>query len=323
MAWIEVHQGILRHRKIATLASELGVSRATAVGNMVSLWLWCVDNAPEGDLSGLVAPVLALGAEWDGNPQIFVDGLQKAGFVDIVEGGLRLHNWHDYVGRLIEARRHQADQKRLHREFYNDKATILAVKMRDGNHCRYCGTEVSWNDRKGRYGATYDFVDPDGLGTADNVVVACRACNAGKGQRTPEQAGYNLLEPNLQKSTNPDKSISATVPYRTVPLYIQTLQTIPGWEEKGEPHKEALVSWVRRKSYTEDELERSAIGLGKVQTKTLRGYSDLAKAFQDRLNKGYDADGRRPHGTVSTDPGKFDMEEAELTAARARRRAVS
>jgi hypothetical protein len=74
-----------------------------------------------------------------------------------------------------------------------DRGLCKAIQERDANLCRYCGIRVNWTDRKGAGGGTYDHVDPDGLNTLDNVVVACRRCNGRKKDRTPEQAGMRLL----------------------------------------------------------------------------------------------------------------------------------
>ena len=74
-----------------------------------------------------------------------------------------------------------------------DRDLCKRVQQRDANLCRYCGQRVNWTDRKGKLGGTYDHVDPDGINSLDNVVVACRACNGRKKDRTPEQAGMRLL----------------------------------------------------------------------------------------------------------------------------------
>lgn len=79
--------------------------------------------------------------------------------------------------------------KALHR----DRDLCRRIQERDANLCRYCGTRVNWVDRKGPAGGTYDHVDPDGPNRLENVVVACRRCNARKKDRTPEQAGMRLL----------------------------------------------------------------------------------------------------------------------------------
>ncbi len=70
--------------------------------------------------------------------------------------------------------------------------------------------------------------------------------------------------------------------------WLKLLREISGWDKRGEPHLGNMLAWVKRKQIQPHELESSAIGLGKVTTKILEGYGSLYKAFQDRINKGYD-----------------------------------
>ncbi|MGB9826054.1 MAG: HNH endonuclease, partial [Desulfofundulus sp.] len=202
----------------------LGVSLPAAVGHLHYLWWWALDYAQDGDLSRYEPEDIADAALWDGDVKAFVEALIRAGFLDQVNDKLLIHDWDDYAGRLLDQRQHAAQQKRRHRELYNNKALIQAIRERDKDRCRYCGRPVNWKDRKGPDGATYDYVDPNGPTSLENIVVACRACNAGKGQRTPEEAGYTLLPPPteyLQKSTQNQvniKSVSTlTLPNLTLP----------------------------------------------------------------------------------------------------------
>ncbi len=68
---------------------------------------------------------------------------------------------------------------------------------RDGHLCLYCGNSFCSQE------LTRDHIVPRAQGGADswkNVVAACKRCNHSKGNRTPEQAGIELLavpfEPN-------------------------------------------------------------------------------------------------------------------------------
>lgn len=61
---------------------------------------------------------------------------------------------------------------------------------RDHNMCLYCGQQHSYAD------LTRDHIVPRSLGGKDcweNVVAACKRCNHFKADRTPEQAGLELL----------------------------------------------------------------------------------------------------------------------------------
>lgn len=65
-----------------------------------------------------------------------------------------------------------------------------AILVRDGYTCQYCGQALP----AGRL--TIDHVLPQSRGGGwswGNLVAACPACNAAKGNRTPEEAGMALL----------------------------------------------------------------------------------------------------------------------------------
>lgn len=56
--------------------------------------------------------------------------------------------------------------------------------------CYFCGTPVSLNERAGRYYATRDHLMPksrSGSNGANNVVLACMACNAMKGNMSENE----------------------------------------------------------------------------------------------------------------------------------------
>lgn len=114
MAWIELHQGIFRHRKVFMLARELGINRMQAGAHLISLWLWALDNAPSGELAQLPADMIALGAEWEGDPQTFLPALITAGLVDAES--MALHDWYEYAGRLLERRQRETERVRKWRE---------------------------------------------------------------------------------------------------------------------------------------------------------------------------------------------------------------
>lgn len=72
---------------------------------------------------------------------------------------------------------------------------------RDNYHCMYCGTQHS------HVNLTRDHIVPRSKGGKDiweNVVAACHRCNHFKADRTPEEAGMELLaipfRPNISES---------------------------------------------------------------------------------------------------------------------------
>ena len=114
MAWIEVHQTLPSHRKIKALKRELKIKTPQAVGHMVMLWLWAVDNAPDGDLSRIDPDDIAEAAEWPKDGKAFVDAMIRAGFLD---DDMRLHDWGEFSGMLMEKReaKRASDRERQQR----------------------------------------------------------------------------------------------------------------------------------------------------------------------------------------------------------------
>lgn len=114
MAWIELHQSVIKHRKTLAVAEALGKPRQLIVGHLSELWCWAIDAAPEG--GPLSAQQLKEGAGWAGNAQRFADALCTAGYIDVTDCGYALHNWPDYAERLSQKRHANKVRQRKHRE---------------------------------------------------------------------------------------------------------------------------------------------------------------------------------------------------------------
>lgn len=110
MAWIESHQSLGGHPKTRKLAHLLGVSKPAAIGHLHCFWWWALDYAPEGDLSRYDALDVAIGAEWEGDPDTFQDAMITSGFIDA--DNMTIHDWHDYAGKLIERKKANAERMR-------------------------------------------------------------------------------------------------------------------------------------------------------------------------------------------------------------------
>jgi len=196
-AWIQSHQSLRDHPKTRRLARRDGVGGIRgAVGLLHCLWWWCLDYASDGDLSRYDAEDIAIACEWAGDPDTLVSMLVETGFLDD-NVCLQVHDWADYGGKWKEKRSANARRQQEMRAAYAD-GTIEAVRERDGDTCRYCGKTVSWTDKRGPDGATYDHVDPNGPTTPENLVVACRSCNSAKGPRSPSEAGMSLIQVGIK-----------------------------------------------------------------------------------------------------------------------------
>lgn len=104
MAWIESHQSLGTHRKLFDLMDALHMSDVALVGHLHFLWWWSLDNAPDGDITGISDKMLAMAAHWKGSPEKWAGALRKTGWLDEVDGHVWLHDWDDYAGRLIQQR---------------------------------------------------------------------------------------------------------------------------------------------------------------------------------------------------------------------------
>lgn len=105
MAWIQVHQTLKDHRKVLAAADELDIEPAHMLGLLISFWLWALDNAPTGSLSGISPRMIARAAQYNDDPDKFVEALTDVGLLDTDQtGDLELHDWYEYTGKLIDQR---------------------------------------------------------------------------------------------------------------------------------------------------------------------------------------------------------------------------
>jgi 5-methylcytosine-specific restriction endonuclease McrA len=96
--------------------------------------------------------------------------------------------------------RGEYDVQRAKQAELRDRELLAAVRRRDGDCCRYCGTKTRWADRRSGAGMVLDHIDPATAAGAMNLVIACRSCNSRKGNRTPEAAAMTVLPPLGQTS---------------------------------------------------------------------------------------------------------------------------
>lgn len=107
-----MYSNLPRHPKVSRLADELGLTSsqcspdAVAVGILVSLWTWAVQNAYDGDISRCSVRGIADACTWKKKPEALVKALRAAGWLD---DDMRLHDWEEYAVLLMDAE----DEKRV------------------------------------------------------------------------------------------------------------------------------------------------------------------------------------------------------------------
>jgi len=83
-------------------------------------------------------------------------------------------------------------ERQQQRDTRNTDLTV-PVRLRDGDACRYCWRVVNWRDGRSGRGGTLDHIGPGKEATSpDHLVVACRACNAGRRDRDDANSRYPL-----------------------------------------------------------------------------------------------------------------------------------
>jgi hypothetical protein len=104
MAWIPIEQSLPGNKKTIKVAVRLGISPVQVVGHLVTLWLWSVTNSDNGILEN-DPDMIAFGAGYTGDASGFVEALKYAKYLEIVDSGLYIHDWHEYAGKYIEKRK--------------------------------------------------------------------------------------------------------------------------------------------------------------------------------------------------------------------------
>lgn len=135
LAWIELHQTLPQSGKLMRLKRELRIRTPQAVGHLCLLWLWALDNAPDGDLARFTPEEIAEVCQYTGRPPgKLLQTLITVGFVD---EDLRLHDWNEYAGRLNEVRELQRiqarDRQRKRREKLRQAKEADAASERDSH----------------------------------------------------------------------------------------------------------------------------------------------------------------------------------------------
>ena len=131
MAWIELHQSLTTHKKTRRLARALGLGVPQGIpqtiGHLCLFWLWCVDGTEDGSLADLDAQDIADAAGWMGDPDVFLDAMIASDFIEKTSDGLEIHDWKDYIGRLLEQRKETREKERLRKQKYRERKRLEAA----------------------------------------------------------------------------------------------------------------------------------------------------------------------------------------------------
>lgn len=140
--WVQVYSNLPQHPKIGRLADELGQSKdveqeTVAVGIVVSLWTWAIQNAYTGDLSGVSDRAIARACGWRKDAGKLVTALISAGWLD---EDRHIHDWEEYSMLLIDAEDNRKKNDRDRAKRYRDRKRDAS---RDGNGDASAESDVS------------------------------------------------------------------------------------------------------------------------------------------------------------------------------------
>lgn len=192
--WIQIYSNLPQHRKTSKLAEELKISSAIvdpntiAVGLLVGLWTWAIQNAYDGNLSECSPRTIANACQWKKKPETLVQALIKTGWLD---DDMQLHDWEEYAVLLI-------DQEENRKEKTRERVRKHREKKMQGLVCAYCGDRATG----------YDHIIPVSKGGTDdpnNLVPCCPDCNREKNNRpladflnTSRKMKREIVEQNKQ-----------------------------------------------------------------------------------------------------------------------------
>jgi hypothetical protein len=89
--WIKLYSNFYSHRKTAKLRASLGDD---AFWIPPRLWVYAVENQPDGDFSSYTAPEIANLIGYTKDADKMLQALLHAGFMD--SDPLRIHDWHEH-----------------------------------------------------------------------------------------------------------------------------------------------------------------------------------------------------------------------------------
>ncbi len=155
MAWIELHQQVPTHPKTKRLTRALGLEVPKdipqVVGHLCMFWLWCIDYAADGSLEKMTAQDIADAAGWTQDPEVFLDAMRQAEFIDTADGISYVHDWDDYIGKLLDFRAKEKarnrEKQRRHRERARQQADAQkqdAQAAQDETPDDVSGVDLEW-----------------------------------------------------------------------------------------------------------------------------------------------------------------------------------
>jgi hypothetical protein len=261
MAWIESHQSLGTHRKVFGLMEELHISDVTAIGTLHFLWWWALDNAPDGDITGIPDVTLAKACHWRTGgatgAQRLVCALLAVNWIDEVDGKRALHNWGDYGGKLASQRERNKERQRNFRERQGNAHVTVTSPLRNGATVQYT--------------------------TVHNSISKDIHAQEVKKAQEKFSAFWNLYPLKKDKKgaegiflkLNPDDDL-----FKTIITTIERSLRTEDWQKEGGKYIPYPSTWLNRKRWEDEEtplpapFNKNGGQHGTNQERTKKGYDE-------------------------------------------------
>lgn len=203
--WIQVYSNLPQHPKTSRLADELGLTSAAfnpntlAVGLLVCLWTWAIQNACNGDLSSCSQRAIADACQWKKKPDVLIEALIKAGWID---SNMRLHDWEEYASLLMEQEENRKAKTRERVRRYRDAKKTETERDCNADGNAACNvTDTLCNAPTLPNHTVPDLTIPkDYLVTLDNLSSSGGGGDAGVRLRESDDVGDFLADRGLEPS---------------------------------------------------------------------------------------------------------------------------
>lgn len=206
MAWAPIPQRWVHSAELSRLRRATRLPVATLIGHVTLLWLWALDNAPDGKIPREPF-VLADAMAYDGDADEWLDALIASGFVistrvadtdewEIAEFAFQMAA---FTEKHLERREKGNARVRRYRDRIREQGETVTgytrhreeVYERDNFRCVYCGSDEN---------LCLDHLVPiirGGDHEPSNLVTACKRHNSGKSGRLPTEVGYRFVAPHV------------------------------------------------------------------------------------------------------------------------------
>jgi hypothetical protein len=136
--WISVHEQILGG-KLRKLSKLIDCSQNEAIGILIRLWLWGINNADNnGKIIGAeiddIADILSVGLSKDLESLDVAESLIEAEWIDSFGEELYIHDWIEWQGqwgKLQELKKQNSERQRRYRERQRDSSTEQPIQAEE------------------------------------------------------------------------------------------------------------------------------------------------------------------------------------------------